>query len=212
MSRLFAKYGTVLIIVSAIVVSSVSAETVELINGDVVHGKVLSLDAKMLKLQSESFGELTIKRDRIASIHLVRRKPASPSGRAKTKDASASILDRAPSPDDVLKQLRADGGISAQDMKAVQQKMPLLAVPEVQNYVSERLGGLLTGRLNVMDIRKEAIDAVDQIKDIQKDLGPQAGALNGYLSILENFIDETAPKSNSPATDGQDKDVNQKDP
>ena len=70
---------------------------------------------------------------------------------------------------------------------------------------------MLSGRLNIQDIRKEAVSAVDQIKEIQKDLGPNANALNGYLSILENFIQETEESSKgakdlAPATEKRSND------
>ena len=69
--------------------------------------------------------------------------------------------------------------------------------------VSDRLSGLLSGKLNVQDIRNEAIDAVDQIKDIQKDLGPSAGALNECLSILEKFIQDAEPKPENAGKDAK---------
>ena len=57
-----------------------------------------------------------------------------------------------------------------------------------------RVGGLMLGRISIDDIRNDAIDARDQIRDLEKDLGPQASrALEGYLSILDGFIQETAP-------------------
>lgn len=183
--------------ISTMFATAAQAETVELLNGDLVHGKVLALDADVLTLSSETFGQLKIKRESVARIVLhdrgQRGEPKS------TADEPRSPLGRVQSPQEVLKQLKSDGGISEADMKAVQQKFPLLATPEVKGYVSDRLTGLLSGRLDILDIRKEAIDAVDQIKDVQKDLGPQATALNGYLSILEHFIRETEPKATDQA-------------
>ena len=186
--------ATVLFIGSVYPTCSLRAETVELVNGDIVHGKVISLDASVLKLRSESFGELSIKRETVATIHLSDARPRVSQSPSIGGEKPQVVPERAESPDDVLKQLRAAGGISAKDTETLRQEFPLLATPEVTGFVGERLSGLLTGKLNLQDIRKEAIDAVDQIKDIQKDLGPQAGALSGYLSILEGFIKETEPK------------------
>jgi hypothetical protein len=55
----------------------------------------------------------------------------------------------------------------------------------------------MTGKLNIQDVRKDAITARDGLLDLQKDLGPEGAALNGYLSILNKFIRETEPP---PAT------------
>jgi len=203
MSR-HSNYFSAFVSIFALAIAAVAnAETVELLNGDIVHGKVLSLDAQVLKLQSESFGELSIKRETVATIHLHDRGLQSKQTKVPAKQPKP--FNKVPTAEEVLQQLRTEGGIGAEEMKAVQQKLPLLAMPEVKSFVGERLSGLLSGRLNIGDIRKEAIDAVDQIKDLQKDLGPQASALNGYLSILENFIQQTEPESsNSQSSNSQE--------
>ena len=70
----------------------------------------------------------------------------------------------------------------------------------------DRVGGLMSGRISIDDIRDDAIDARDQIRDLEKDLGPQASrALEGYLSILDGFIQETAP-TNSDKQESTDRD------
>ena len=51
------------------------------------------------------------------------------------------------------------------------------------------------------DIRVEAKSAADQLKELKRDLGEDAGgALDGYLTILENFLRETAPPPGVSAT------------
>ena len=63
------------------------------------------------------------------------------------------------------------------------------------------VGGLLSGRLTVNDIQVEAKSAADQLKELKRDLGEDAGgALDGYLAILENFLRETAPPPGVSAT------------
>jgi len=177
---------------------SLRGDTVELDNGDVLNGKVLSLDAKQLRLQSDVLGEIAVRREKVVSIHLgdqpsQRRKQAdSPRPSAKPTASAASKLPNVPSVDEVLKQLQMEG-IDAKTMGAIQGKFPLLATPEVKEYFNDKVVGLMTGRLGVQDIRKDAIKVRDEIVDLKKDLGPQADALNGYLSILETFIRHTDP-------------------
>ena len=75
------------------------------------------------------------------------------------------------------------------------------AGPEANNKFNEMVSGLMSGRLTVNDIRAEAKSAADQLKELKRDLGEDAGgALDGYLAILEHFLQETAPPNvSSPA-------------
>jgi hypothetical protein len=52
----------------------------------------------------------------------------------------------------------------------------------------------MSGRLSVSDIRAQAQAATDQIKQLKGELGDEAGGmLDGYLTILEKFLDEAKP-------------------
>jgi hypothetical protein len=102
------------------------------------------------------------------------------------------VLNAVPSSDDVLKELQG-GGLNPQMIGELQAKFPLLNTPEAGQYFNDTVGGLMTGKLNIQDVRKDAITARDGLLDLQKDLGPEGAALNGYLSILNKFIRETEP-------------------
>ncbi len=95
-------------------------------------------------------------------------------------------------PEDVVKQLRTEG-IAPGTVESIQAGIPGLATPEVQDYFNDRVDGLKSGDVDISDIRKDAQDAVTQLEDLQKDLGPDGAALNGYLSILKGFIEKTKP-------------------
>ena len=188
MGRQFLMAAGVLLACAAWVSPSV-ADTVELANGDVLNGKVLTLDGKELRLQSDLLGEVKVPREKIASIHLGQRPTGAKRG------ADKQVTGPAKSPDqqqleDLLKQLQI-GGVDAKSLDALQDKLPLLAVPEVKQYFTDKVTGLMTGRLNIGDIRKDAIKARNEIMDLKNDLGPQGEALNGYLSILEHFLRQT---------------------
>lgn len=188
------------------------ADTIELSNGDVVSGKVISLDGQHLVLQSELLGELKLAREKVSAIHLgdkpvIARNAASvvPAQAAATPALDPKVqkvLGSVPSSDDVLKQLQG-GGVNPQMIGELQTKFPLLNTPEAGQYFNDTLGGLMTGKLNIQDVRKDAITARDGLVDLQKDLGPEGAALNGYLSILNKFIRETepAPTAKPPAKD-----------
>lgn len=180
------------------------ADSVELTNGDVINGRVLTLDAKQLKLKSEVHGDLTITRDKIATITLGNRKPVKRSeekadaGKERAADGGAGRpaalrLDQAGSLADVIKQLEAQG-INPRDKEELQKAMPLLKNPEAQAYFDKTLEGLIKGETSIDDLRKQAIRARDDIKKSTKGLGPEVEqALSGYLNVLERFIEESAP-------------------
>ena len=185
-------------LLASLLVSAVRAETVELVNGDVLHGQVTLLDKKQLTIRSELLGELKIPRSQVASITLVARKKESGS-RAKQETSKSGGT-----PEDVLRQLRTEG-VDASAMSTLKKQFPLLGTPGVSQYVNDKLSALITGRLDLQDIRKDAVRARDQLNSLKKDLGPEANALNGYLSILESFIRETAPIDERETRGGQEK-------
>ncbi len=109
------------------------------------------------------------------------------------------------SPEGVVRNLRQHG-VDPATMDEVKKMVPLIGVPGARSYFDSMLGGLINGRFELQDLRRDAIKARDGLRDIQKDLGPNGDALNGYLMILESFLDQTeGSKSNAPekSTPGQ---------
>lgn len=181
--------------------SNATAEVVETANGERLIGKVVSLDTKKLQLESESFGLITIDRSNVATIWLIgspktyRNATVSDDAKASPSEKLSTAFRNVQTSGEVLNLLRKSGGVDADTMSQLKKQFPMLETPEVKLYFTDKVGGLMTGRLSVQDIRKDAVKAVDQINEIKKDLGPQAaGALDGYLSILENFIERSAPE------------------
>ncbi|WP_166821431.1 hypothetical protein [Thalassoroseus pseudoceratinae] len=207
----------------------VTAEEVQLINGDRITGSVVSLSEKSLTLKSDLLGKIIIPRDKVGAIYLGDVKPPAQTNPAPQPESPTSmstvktpedIIDqltgravpgqKGASPDDVIQQLQRGGTIAPKDLQDIQQAFPLLAAPEAQSYFNDMVGGLMTGRKNLGDLRKDAITSRDALEDLKKDLGPDGAALNGYLSILNRFINETEPPQNKssskpPATDEQPK-------
>jgi hypothetical protein len=199
------------------------AETVELANGEILRGTVISLDAKTLKFQSESLGEVSIAREKIAFIQLQEsvRQAALPATRSPiigTPTVPPPPVRSAPDPsslDGLLRQLQSEAGgkpitpddllKQLQDGKSaeldeIKKNLPLFAAPEVQDYFRKQVGGLLDGSITVNDVRQEAIRARDETKAAVKELGPDAEkALAPYLGILERFIRESEPKATPAA-------------
>jgi hypothetical protein len=197
-------FGTLLAIFLA---QSAVADVIRLTNGDTLHGEVLSLDAKSLALKSQTLGELKIAREQIASIQfgdapavppVAPAPPVTPAAAAPA-EAPAKPAAREQTADDVVRQLR-ESGIDPAVMRGVTDAIPLLNTsPEAQEYFSERVGGLISGQLDVGDIRKDAEKAVAELEDLKREFGPQMGpAIDPYLGILKRFLRETNP---TPAAD-----------
>lgn len=208
-------------------VAPVRADTVYLVNGDTIRGEVLSLDAKELKLKGELLGTLTIPRDKIGAIALGDRPlpgGAAPKDAAAGGESSASVKDQlqssgidpqqfraaerlAPgampaqpgSAEEAIGQLRAQG-IDPSVKKQIEQAFPLLGSSEAGDYFNSTITGLASGQLNLEDLRRDAQKARDQILDLQRDMDPQAqSALAPYLNILNRFLQQTEPASETPA-------------
>jgi hypothetical protein len=183
------------ILVTVLVLSALpaAADSVQLANGDVLNGRVLGLDDKQLRLESDTLGQVNIPRPKVASITLGDRKPAAATTAPKSGAAQMNLT-----PEGVLKQLQA-GGLNPKDIGDIQKMFPLLTTPEASAYFNDTVKGLLGGTLSVGDIRKQAIRARDELKKATKGLGPDVeGSVAPYLQILEKFISETQPSS-SPA-------------
>jgi hypothetical protein len=173
------------------------ADTVELTNGDLLSGKVAGVTADQVLLTSDVLGEVKLPRAKVAAIHFGDRKPvvaAKVGAAAVAPVAPAKALPAEPSVDDVLNQLKAGAG-GGDLTKMLAKEFPLLQNPEVKAYFEKTVGGLMSGELNVGDIRKQALDVRQQVKDLEKDLGPEGmAALKPYLSVLDKFINDTEPR------------------
>ncbi|HWX19584.1 MAG TPA: hypothetical protein VN578_06725 [Candidatus Binatia bacterium] len=186
----------------AVTVLFANADQVEMQNGDRYVGKVLSLNSDTLVLQNEILGTVRLPRAKVAAINL----GASIAAGAKRQLQLTNTLSHAPalgltnqtSPDLAasFRQLGTNNPLIQQ----VQTQFLSDAGPEANKKFNELLGGLMSGKLSVTDIRAEAKSAAEQIRAVRKDLGEDAGGvIDGYLAILDSFVKETEPAA-SPGT------------
>jgi hypothetical protein len=181
------------------------ADQVELQNGDRYVGHVLSLNTNTIVLQSETLGTLRLPRSKVAVITLgtgrTTNSPALPlPANAITPTPSAASTLAVSNLPPALPGL----SMSTNLMQQVQKQFLSDAGPEANNKFNELLGGLMSGKLSVDDIRAEAKSAADQLCALQRESGEDTGfAANAYLSILDHFLKETAPSgsaTNTPAS------------
>ena len=160
------------------------ADVVVFENGDRLTGKVLSLTESDLKLRNDVQGVITLPRQTIVSIHfrdgITGPVPALP-------NASAA-LEAVPSPDD-----------TTQAIDQVQNQLLAGATPEAQQMYREMVQGFLSGQISVEAIQQQARQALTELRSLEAELGDDetTALLSSYAAILENFLKESPPTTNS---------------
>ncbi|HUE13683.1 MAG TPA: hypothetical protein VMR25_05930 [Planctomycetaceae bacterium] len=152
----------------------IKADTVQLINGDRLHGKVASLDEKQLVFRSASFGELKIERTKIDLIAL---------GDKGLPDARQTAGPR---------QAAAGTGTG----QVLGQVAPLLQSPAVQQQVGPMIEQLL-GAGGIGEMQKNVNDARRGLQDLKKDFGdgPDSKALDAYINMFNLFSRLSTPSA-----------------
>jgi hypothetical protein len=162
-------------------------------NGDRYFGKVLSVSADTVVLESEMLGKINVPRKNVASLAFGTNAVATVSAPTNlpTAAASAGVTDTNLDLSAALSNPGADTNI----IRQIREQM-LAGSPEATAKYDEMVNGLLSGSLNVDDLRREARSDADQIRQLKRDLGPDADdELDGYLDVLDDFLKE----SDSPA-------------
>jgi hypothetical protein len=172
------------------------ADQVEMQNGDRYSGKVLSLTPDKLVLQSEVLGKVTLPRARVALVTVGTNAATSlPPAAAQTNNVfnapNLSVASTNANPD--LSSALRSLGANTNFIQQVRGQFLDGAGPEANKKFDDLLQGMMSGKLNVNDIRAEAKSSADQLRALKRDLGPEAGeSLDMYLEILDSFLKETA--------------------
>ena len=174
-------------------VCAARADIVVFENGDRLSGKVLTMSESELKLKNEIQGTVTLPREKIASIHFKE---------AVTGPAVGAL----PNAGSVLKQLEG-GNETDRAIEQVQNDLLAGASPEAQQMYREMVRDLMSGKLQLGDIRAQAQTTLNELRSLEKELGDDGTSelLGSYAAILENFLKatppaaESAPKSQAPA-------------
>ena len=198
-------------------VVAVSADQVEMQNGDRYNGKVLSLNADTVTLHSDVLGTVHLPRGKVALIALGMSVPAHPaqantapatnyhlasgSEAAPTGAASPAIPAPPAGADPDLAVTLRQLGSNTNLIQQVQAQFLAGAGPEANGKFTELLGGLSTGKLGINELRAEAKSAADQLRALKREQGGDGDSeFDGYVSILEDFLKETAPAAGSGAS------------
>jgi len=183
------------------------ADQVEMQNGDRYFGKVLSMSADTVVLESEVLGKINVPRKRVASLAFGTNAAVSeaatrvPRISAPTNPPTAAPLAALANTNADLSVAFRRLGANTNFIRQIREQM-LAGSPEAASNYDELVSGLMSGKLNLDDLRREAKSSADQLRALQRDLGPDAGdSLDVYLSVLDNFLQETAaqPAGATPA-------------
>ena len=154
-----------------------------------------------LILQDDNLGAVTLPRAKITTIVFGKVKPPAPWATSSANDILVAHPYSAPetnSISDLQAELR---GIRDQTNLIQQVQAQILgssASPEAVNKFNELLDGLSTGKIDMNELRAEAQSAAQQLESFTNEMGPDAsGEAEGYLTILNSFLKETAPGTGS---------------
>ncbi|MGA9776929.1 MAG: hypothetical protein ACLPRE_03325 [Limisphaerales bacterium] len=194
----FTGSGMILMLLAA---PGLRADVLEMQNGDRYSGKVVSVSPDTVILNSEVLGKITVPRNQVVNLSLgtndiaakAASNPAQPiSTSLPTATALAALANTNVDLSAAFRQLGANTNFVGQ----IREQM-LAGNPEAARKYDEMVSGLLSGQLNVSDVRRQAQAAVGQLRELKQQLGPEADeSLDGYLQVLDSFIKETA---NEPA-------------
>jgi hypothetical protein len=183
-----------------LVAGSAAGDQVQMQNGDQYGGQVISITSDTLVLQSDILGTLRLPRGKIAVVNFGPLTATNSAVRPALTNQSQRALptaftNTAPDLSAVLRQL----GTQTNLIRQVQDQLLAGAGPEANAKFNDLLAGLMSGKLNVNNLRTEARSVADQVRAARKDLGDDAGdMLDTYLAVLDAFLKETAP-SGGPA-------------
>jgi hypothetical protein len=186
-----------LTVMTAIVPSVIQADEVEMQNGDRLSGKVLSVSASTVVIESEMLGKVNVPRKNILAV--VFGTNASP---AKTTSGvlQAAVPANPPASISLTAWLSTNGVSSASirspdmDTNVIRQirEQMLAGNPVAAAKFDEIADGLMSGKLDLDDLRREASVAAGQLRELKRQDPELGDSLNAYLQVLDNFLNEPA--------------------
>jgi hypothetical protein len=148
-------------------------------------------------MESEVLGKINVPRKNVASLSFGAKPVAQKTAASAAPVSAPTNFPAAASPAifadtnlDLPAAIR-NPGAGTNVMRQIREKM-LAGSPEATAKFDDMVGGLLSGKLSMDDLRREARSDAEQLRALKRDLGPEAGdSLDGYLEVLDNFLDET---------------------
>ena len=163
------------------------ADQVEMQNGDRYAGKVVSMTADTVVLQSDILGKVTLPRAKVAGINLAAKGGAVTPSTNQLRRRSLVLTNSHTDVARALQQLGADTNLTEQ----VRKQFLGEAGPVANAKFNELMGDLVTNNFDLTHLRAEAKTAADQIRALKRDGGDVGEPLDSYLAILDKFLNQT---------------------
>jgi hypothetical protein len=199
---LFVSSGIIFLFVAA---PWLRADQVEMQNGDRYFGRVLSMSADTVTLESEVLGKINVPRKKVASLAFGTNASA-PKAAANVAPISVPTNPPTAASPALLPGTNVDLSAALRNLGAntnfigqIRGQMLAGNAGAASNY-DEMVSGLMSGSLNLDDLRSQAKSSADQLRALKRDLGPEAdSSFDAYLEVLDNFLKETAAKPTNAA-------------
>jgi len=175
----------------------VRADQVEMLNGDRLSGKVLFVTAETVVLQSDVLGRLNVPRQKIATVAFGTNTAPDMATITNTRISQQTASQSGNSPITLLNTnaaLSASFGGPGADTNVIGQvrEQMLSGNPAAAAKFDELANGLMSGKLTMEDLRREAEASADELREIKREDPEAAASLDGYLQVLDNFLNESA--------------------
>jgi len=178
--------GLIFIFVAALVLR---ADEVDMQNGDRYFGRVSSVSADTLVLESDVLGKINIPRKKVTNVAFSTTAvvPASVSTNPPATGSSATLENTNVDLSAAFHNLGANTNFVGQ----IRQQL-LAGNPGAASNYDEMVSGLMSGTMNMDDLRRQAQSAADQLREMKREAGSQADpSIDAYLEVLDNFLKET---------------------
>jgi len=174
-------------------------------NGDRYVGKVLSMTGTNVLFESEMLGKINVPRKNVASMafgtnavaarvstNVVHITAATPAPLNLSSPAAASAKPAASSTNTDLSAALSNLGGNTDFIREIREKM-LAGSPAASAKYDTMVNDLMTGKMDMNGLRRQAADSANQLRQLKKELGPEADeSLDGYLKILETFLNQSS--------------------
>ncbi len=178
--------------------TSLRADQVEMQNGDRYHGKVLTVTADTVVLDSAVLGKINVPRKNVANLAFGANPtlPKAATNLARISGSTNLPVPVAPqNPANTNTDLSAafrNLGANTNFVRDIREQM-LRDSPAAASKYDEMVNGLMSGKLDLNDLRREAKSSADQLRALKRELGPEADdSLDTYLEVLDGFLKESA--------------------
>lgn len=181
-------------------ITSLHADQLQMQNGDRYAGKIVSVTSNVVVLQSDVLGRIALPREKVAALtfgSVITTNATPMAATAPTMPTTSPRVATATNTDNMdLSAAFQNLGANTNFIQQIREQMLTGADPAASQKYDELVSGLMSGKLSINDLRNQARVSIDQINQLKRELGPEAGdELDSYLSILQSFVNETATAS-----------------